>query len=111
MILYTVNGLRVYETRSDMPNSDWTGEAEHVIDETNEQNAELIAKIKRLAPCFDYVTDDSGVLIDVVENDITIPEREEPVDPVEELKAENAALKEQLAEHTAIIDALLSREV
>lgn len=111
MILYTINGLRIYETRSDMPNEDWAGMAEHIVDEENEQNANLIEKIKLLAPCFDYVTDDNGVLIDVVENDVHIPEQEPPVDPVEELKAENEQLKAQLAENTAIINALLNGEV
>lgn len=108
MILYTINGLRIYETRSDMPNEDWTGMAEHIVDEENEQNANLIEKIKLLAPCFDYVIDNSGVLIDVVENDTQIPKQELPVDPIDELRAENAQLKAQLAENTAIINALLN---
>ena len=66
MILYTRNDLKCFETRSDMPVGDWTGTADFVVDETDEQNAELIAKIKEYAPYFDYVTDDEGNLVDVV---------------------------------------------
>lgn len=85
MILYTVDELRIYETRSDQPNSDWTGKAEFIVDETNPENAELLAKIRQLAPCFDYVTDGKGNLIDVVKNDVVLPEPEypEPSEPVE----------------------------
>jgi hypothetical protein len=78
MVLYTVNDLKIYETRSDKPNADWTGKAEFVIDETNPDNTELLAKIKQLAPCFDYVIDDEGNLIDVIKNDVVIPEEPEP---------------------------------
>jgi hypothetical protein len=81
MILYTVNNLRIFETRSDKPDKDWTGKADFVIDETNPENAELLAKIKQLAPCFDYVTDADGNLIDVVKNDVILPEPEPEPDP------------------------------
>lgn len=81
MILYTVNNLHVYETRSDKPNEDWTGTADFVIDETNPDNMELLLKIRTLAPCFDYVTDEDGNLIDVVKNDVVLPEPELPEEP------------------------------
>ena len=79
MILYTVNELKIYETRSDKPNADWTGKADFVVDESNPANNALLLKIKELAPCFDYVTDAEGNLIDVVKNDVVLPE-----DPIQE---------------------------
>lgn len=90
MILYTVNDFKIYETRSDKPNTDWTGKAEFVIDETNPDNTELLAKIKQLAPCFDYVTDNEGNLTDVVKNDVVIPEELEPA-PVEDINYDELA--------------------
>ena len=90
MILYTVNNLKIYETRSDKPNADWTGKAEFVIDETNPDNKELLSKIKQLAPCFDYVTDEEGNLIDVVENDVVLPEIPEPT-PIENVNYDELA--------------------
>jgi hypothetical protein len=72
MILYTKGNLKVFETCSAYPKSDWTGKADFVIDETDPNNAELLSKIKRLAPCFDYVTYE-GKLIDIVENDVVLP--------------------------------------
>ena len=91
MILYTVNELKIYETRSDKPNADWTGKADFVVDESNPANDALLSKIKELAPCFDYVTDAEGNLIDVVKNDVVIPE-----DPVQE-PTENANYDELAA--------------
>ena len=82
MIIYSVNDLKIYETCSAYPDTDWTGKAEHIIDETDPDKTDLIAKIKLLAPCFDYVLDDEGNLIDIMENDVVIPEPE--VEPVEE---------------------------
>lgn len=90
MILYTVNDFKIYETRSDKPNADWTGKAEFVIDETNPDNKELISKIKQLAPCFDYVTDNKGNLITVVKNNVIIPEEPEP-DPIEDVNYDELA--------------------
>ena len=81
MVIYTVNDYKIFETCSMCPNTDWTGKAEFVVDETNPENAELLAKIKDLAPCFDYVTDEDGNLIDVVKNDVVIPEPEPVPDP------------------------------
>ena len=91
MILYTVNELKIYETRSDKPNADWTGKADFVVDESNPANDTLLSKIKELAPCFDYVTNAEGNLIDVVKNDVVIPE-----DPVQE-PTENANYDELAA--------------
>ena len=81
MIVYKDGIFKCFETRSDKPNEDWTGTADFVIDETNPENTELLSKIMQLAPCFDYVTDEDGNLIDVVKNDVVIPEPEEPEVP------------------------------
>lgn len=91
MILYTTNDLKIYETRSDKPNEDWTGEAEFVIDETSSDNAELIEKIKEFAPYFDYVKNDAGELVDVTKTKDFVPEI--PVSPVETLRNENKELQ------------------
>lgn len=94
MILYTVNNLKIYEIRPDMPNEDWTGKAEFIIDETNSKNRELIEKIKEYAPYFNYVTNLKGDLIDVEKTgEMTY---EFPVDPIVELKEENKVLKAQV---------------
>ena len=94
MILYKANNLKIFETRSDKPKGDWTNKADFIIDETIPENKELISKIMRLAPCFDYVTDENGKLIDVVKNDVVIPEPEpepEP-EPVEDANYDDLAL-------------------
>jgi hypothetical protein len=65
MIIYKTDELVIYETRSDRPSDDWTGKAEHIIDERNPGNAMLIAKIKQCAPYCELVLDESGNIIDV----------------------------------------------
>jgi hypothetical protein len=62
MILYTSNGLTIYEVRSDKPDSDWTGKAEHIIDELDPSKAELIRKIKMLAPFVTLVVEGDDVI-------------------------------------------------
>ena len=66
MIIYSDNELKLIETCSIYPNSDWTGKAEYVIDESNPDNQVLIKKIIEYTPYFDYVLDDDGNLIDVI---------------------------------------------
>lgn len=94
MIVYTVGELKTYETRSDMPNSDWTGHAEFVIDETDENNAELIGKIKQFTPYFSYSVGSNGKLVDVEKTgELTV---ETPKDPLEVLQTENKTLKAKI---------------
>lgn len=99
MIVYAQYDLKLVETCSVYPKSDWTGKADFVIDETDPKNATLIAKIKHLAPCFDYVTDENGNLIDVVKNDVVLPDAPEP-EPVEDVNydALAAAIREGVNE-------------
>lgn len=99
MIVYTVKGLRIYETRSDKPNEDWTGKADFVVDETDSENQELINKIKEYAPYFDYVTNLIGELVDVEKTgEMTFEPEPDPVaelqNEVRTLKAQNQALTE-----------------
>lgn len=58
MIVYENKG---FETRSDMPNSDWTGNALYVVPD----GSELANKIMTNYPYYDFVTDEVGNLIDV----------------------------------------------
>lgn len=91
MILYTVGDLKIYETRSDKPNTDWTGEAEFVLDETSPEKAELISKVREFAPYFDYVKNDAGELVDVTKTKDFVPKI--PVSPLETLRGENKELQ------------------
>lgn len=104
MIIYTVNDLRIYETRSDKPNEDWTGKAEFIVDEANPGKKELISKIKKYAPYFDFVTDTEGNLIDVTKTGEMVYEI--PVDPIEILQSQNKELQSQNKELQAKTKAL-----
>jgi hypothetical protein len=96
MIVYSVGEeYKFYQSRTDRPNSDWTGKAEHVIDENNPANDALIRKIKSYAPLFSYVTDANGNLIDVEKTGDF--EREEPKEEIDILIEENKTLKEQIS--------------
>lgn len=77
MIIYKTGDLVIYETRVDSPSSDWTGKAEHIIDERNPENAALIAKIKQCAPWCELVLDDSGNIIDVTPTNAPEPATDE----------------------------------
>lgn len=81
MIIYKYNDLKIIETRSDKPASDWMGCADHVVDERDPANEELIAKINAYAPYFDYVEDESGKLIDVIQTESPEPEPEPEREP------------------------------
>lgn len=68
MIIYKNKG---FETRNDIPEDDWTGNALFVVND----DSELADKIKTLYPFYDFVTDEHENLIDVVET-------EKPIEPV-----------------------------
>lgn len=68
MILYN---NKHFAARSDHPNDDWVGNADHIIPD----GSELAEKILRLYPNFEIVTDGGGDLIDVTE---TEPEPKPP---------------------------------
>lgn len=74
MIVYENKG---FETRSDKPDEDWTGEALYVVPD----GSELAEKIVQLYPYYEFVVQD-GALIDVTETER--PPEPEPEPTVEE---------------------------
>lgn len=67
MIIYENKG---YETRLDLPDSDWTGEAKFVVPDGSELANKIIANY----PYYEFVTNENGELIDIEPT-----ERPEPV--------------------------------
>lgn len=80
-----------YQMRSDMPNSDWTGEAKYIVTD----GSELANKILSCPNGFTAIEDDSGNLIDVIPNEVPEPEQP-PLSEVDLLKAQNKALSDRL---------------
>ena len=64
-----------FAKNSDHSNTDWIGDADWVLDDNDEKDAELEAKIISLYPNFDFVFDDEGKPVDVTE---TEPEPKPP---------------------------------
>ena len=58
-----------YQTRDDKPNENWLGEGWYLVPD----NSALARRVQELFPRYDFVLDDDGNLIDVVE----IPKTEE----------------------------------
>lgn len=54
-----------YAKCSMFPNTDWLGNADFILDDNDERDAELEAKIISLYPNFDFVFDDDGNISDV----------------------------------------------
>ena len=75
-----------FQTRSDLPNYNWLDDNYYVVDD----NSELAQKIQKLYPRFDFVLDDNGNLIDVVE----VPKTQEEINKerTEEIKNELSEL-------------------
>ena len=71
-----------YQTRSDMPDTNWLDEDWYVA----EDDSELANKIIKLYPRFDFVLDENAELVDVVE----IPKTQEELkqERAEEIKSE-----------------------
>lgn len=59
----------------EFPDTDFTGNADWVLDDNDESDAELEAKIISLYPNFEFVLDDDGNISDVTE---TEPEPKPP---------------------------------
>ena len=76
----------------EFPDTDFTGNADWVLDDNDEKDAELEAKIISLYPNFEFVFDDDGQPIDVTETE------PEPVPPAPPTNAELAAAIAELAE-------------
>lgn len=77
-----------YITNSEHPDDDWTGHADFVIPD----GSELAEKIISLYPNFDFVFDDNGDIVDVMETE------PEPLPPAPPTNAELAAAIAELAE-------------
>lgn len=58
----------------EFPDTDFTGNADWVLDDNDESDAELEAKIIGLYPNFDFVLDDNGNISDVIETSEPINE-------------------------------------
>lgn len=61
-----------YITNSESPDTDWMGNADYVVPD----GSELALKIRALYPNYDFVLDDTGNLIDVVEIEPIITEEQ-----------------------------------
>lgn len=51
------------------PDTDWIGDADWVLDDNDEKDAEIEEKIISLYPNFEFVLDDDGNISDVVETE------------------------------------------
>lgn len=90
MIIYENKG---FMTNSLFPDTDWTGEAKYVVPD----GSELAEKIKAAYPYYDFVLDDGGNLVDIVETERPEPEPEpepEPTPEYADLTEMAAAIKE-----------------
>ena len=85
MILYKD---KRFVTRSDEPNTDFMGDADFVVPD----DSELAEKIIQLYPNFEFVFDDNGKPVDVIETEPA------PVPPLPPTNAELAAAIAELAE-------------
>lgn len=76
----------------EFPDTDFTGNADWVLDDNDEKDAEIEEKIISLYPNFEFVLDDDGNISDVVETE------PEPMPPAPPTNAELAAAIAELAE-------------
>ena len=77
-----------FATRSDAPDTDFMGDADFVVPD----DSELAEKIIRLYPNFEFVFDDNGRPVDVIETEPA------PVPPLPPTNEELAAAIAELAE-------------
>lgn len=77
------------------PDTDFVGGADWVLDDNDERDAEIEEKIISMYPNFDFITDNNGNLVGVVET-VPQPEPEKPPEPP--TNAELAAAIAELAE-------------
>lgn len=78
-----------YQTRSDKPNSNWLGEEWYCVDD----NSQIAGKIETLFPRYDFVLDDNGNMIDVIE--IPKTDAELTQEKIDEIDAELATIDSQ----------------
>ena len=83
-------------SNSAYPDTDWVGDADFILDDNDENDAELEAKIIEFYPNFEFVLNDDGSrIVDVVATEPP-PEPEKPPEPP--TTAELAAAIAELAE-------------
>ena len=87
MIINKLNKL--FQMRSDKPNSNWLDNEWYVVPD----NSELFEKIVKLYPRFDFVTNEFGELIDVIE--IAKTEQEIIEDRIKDIDLELASIDAQ----------------
>ena len=75
----------------EFPDTDWIGNSDWVLDDNDEKDAELEAKIISLYPNFEFVLDNDGNISDVVETEPA------PIPPAPPTNAELAAAIAELA--------------
>lgn len=75
----------------EFPDTDWIGNSDWVLDDNDERDAELEAKIISLYPNFEFVFDDDRNISDVVETEPA------PIPPAPPTNAELAAAIAELA--------------
>ena len=93
MILYKD---KRFISNSEYPDTDWVGDADFILNDNDEKDAEIEAKIIELYPNFELViSDDGSKIVDVVEIEPP-PEPEKPPEPP--TNAELAAAIAELAE-------------
>lgn len=93
MILYKD---KHFISNSDYPDTDWVGDADFILDDNDEKDAEIEEKIISMYPNFEFVLNDDGSkIVDVVATEPP-PEPEKPPEPP--TNAELAAAITELAE-------------
>lgn len=97
MIVYKDN--KGFQTRSDKPNENWTGEDVFVVDD----NSELAQRIIKSYPYYDFI-EDGGVLVDIVELDRP---PEESSSPEETQTKRVESLEQSIAELTMAITIMM----
>ena len=74
MILYSD---KRFITNSECPDTDWVGDADYILDDNDEKDAEIEEKIISMYPNFDFVlSDDETKIIDVVATEPIITEEQ-----------------------------------
>ncbi|QUH21409.1 hypothetical protein [Alkaliphilus sp. B6464] len=93
---------KTIETNSLFPSTDWYNEGNYIIDETKEENKELIEKIKLNAPYMELVIED-GQIVDVIPT-----ERPEPIPEIvnEQVDEEKAFLSEAVIQLSNELESL-----
>ncbi|MFD2704247.1 DUF4376 domain-containing protein [Salibacterium lacus] len=80
-----IKSNKSFELNSAFPDSDWYNEGNYIIDETNQENQDLIQKIKEHAPYMDLILENDEI--------IDIKPTEKPIKPVKNRKIKELSSK------------------